>query len=129
MAVSIFQISNLIWIFFSNLWLFHKQVLKNMKNKNFVIFTKLGCNIYVFPKSLYPIFWYSVSKLSRFRISNLKTVQSEIGLDLMSVKFLMNKIWHINGFVTRVTRLIPLVEQELLTLLEHLRAPTIFVEL
>ena len=57
-----------------------------------------------------------------------KTVQSEIGLDLRSFKFLMNKIWLINGFVTMVTRLVPLVEQQLVTLLEHLRAPMIFVE-
>ena len=34
--------------------------------------------------------------------------------------------WRINGFVTSVTRQVPLVEQEPLTLPEHLRSPTIY---
>jgi hypothetical protein len=32
----------------------------------------------------------------------------------------------ITGFVTRITRLVPLVEQELLTLPEHLISPPVF---
>jgi hypothetical protein len=35
-------------------------------------------------------------------------------------------LWLITGFVTRLTRWVPLVEQELLTLLEHLSSPQIF---
>ena len=34
--------------------------------------------------------------------------------------------WIITGFVTRLTRQVPLVEQELLTLLEHLSLPPVF---
>jgi hypothetical protein len=34
--------------------------------------------------------------------------------------------WRINGFVTKLTRRVPLVEQELLTLPEHLRSPPVF---
>jgi hypothetical protein len=34
--------------------------------------------------------------------------------------------WLITGFVTRLTRRVPLVEQELLTLLEHLSSPPVF---
>jgi hypothetical protein len=34
--------------------------------------------------------------------------------------------WNITGFVTRLTRRMPLVEQELLTLPEHLRSPPVF---
>ena len=34
--------------------------------------------------------------------------------------------WHITGFVTRVTRRVPLVEQELLNIPEHLRSPPVF---
>ena len=36
--------------------------------------------------------------------------------------------YHITGFVTRVTRPVPLVEQELLTLQEHMSSPTVFSE-
>ena len=36
--------------------------------------------------------------------------------------------WHITGFVTRVTRRVSLVEQELLTLLEYLSSPPFFSE-
>ena len=34
--------------------------------------------------------------------------------------------WLITGFVTRLTRRVPIVEQELLTLLEHLSPPPVF---
>ena len=34
--------------------------------------------------------------------------------------------WPITGFVTKLTRLVPLVEQELLTLPEHLSSPPVF---
>ena len=34
--------------------------------------------------------------------------------------------WLVTGFVTRLTRWVPLVEQELLTLLEHLSSPLVF---
>ena len=34
--------------------------------------------------------------------------------------------WLITGFVTRLTRRVPLAEQELLTLLEHLSLPPVF---
>jgi len=34
--------------------------------------------------------------------------------------------WLITGFVTRLTRRVPLMEQELLTLPEHLRSPPVF---
>ena len=34
--------------------------------------------------------------------------------------------WIIIGFVTRVTRRLPLVEQELLTLPEHMSSPPVF---
>jgi hypothetical protein len=36
--------------------------------------------------------------------------------------------WPITGFVTRLTRWVPPVEQELLTLLEHLSSPPLFSE-
>ena len=35
-------------------------------------------------------------------------------------------LWIITGFVTRLTRQVPLVEQDLLTLLEHLSLPPVF---
>ena len=34
--------------------------------------------------------------------------------------------WHITGFVTRLTRWVSLVEQELLTLPEHMSSPLVF---
>jgi hypothetical protein len=34
--------------------------------------------------------------------------------------------WFINGFVTRLIRRVPLVEKELLTLVEHLSSPPVF---
>jgi hypothetical protein len=34
--------------------------------------------------------------------------------------------WYITGFVTRLARRVPLVEQELLTSSEHLRSPPVF---
>jgi hypothetical protein len=34
--------------------------------------------------------------------------------------------WFITGFLTRITRRVPLVEQELFTLLVHLRLPPLF---
>jgi hypothetical protein len=40
-------------------------------------------------------------------------------------KYLCHK-WLITGFVTRLTQQVPLVEQELLTLLEHLSSPPVF---
>ena len=36
-------------------------------------------------------------------------------------------LWFITGFITRLTRRVPLVEQELLTLPEHLRSPQFLV--
>ena len=38
-------------------------------------------------------------------------------------------LWLITGFVTRLTRRMPLVEQELLTLPEHLSSPPVFSEI
>ena len=35
-------------------------------------------------------------------------------------------LWYITGFVTRLARRVPLVEQELLTSSEHLRSPPVF---
>ena len=35
--------------------------------------------------------------------------------------------WLITGFVTRITRRVPLVEQELLTLPEHMSSPPVFI--
>jgi len=43
-----------------------------------------------------------------------------------TVKPLMPHSRLITGFVTRLTRRVPLVEQELLTLLEHLSSPAVF---
>jgi len=40
--------------------------------------------------------------------------------------YLFNSSWHITVFVTRITRRVPLVKQELLILPEHLSSPPVF---
>jgi hypothetical protein len=61
------------------------------------------------------------------RIFNYYSCQA-ISLQILNINlhFIIGRGLYQAGFVTRLTRRVPLVEQELLTIPEHLRSPPVF---
>jgi hypothetical protein len=51
---------------------------------------------------------------------------TQLTTDMFHLSLTFPQTWRITGFVTRLTRRVPRVEQELLTLLGHLSPPSVF---
>ena len=68
--------------------------------------------------------WSTILYLDKTTDDKLPTYVNPLTYVRISLSFPHS--WLITGFVTRLTQQVPLVEQELLTLLEHLSSPPVF---
>ena len=87
-----------------------------------------------------PSFWYSCCLIFCFLCCVLSTaffsfcpfffviVLFALGFRTSDYSFSIFKLFLSKGFVTRLTRRVPLVEQQLLTLPEHLTSPPVYIE-
>jgi len=73
---------------------------------------------------LFPFFFIIIGNLYILPLTSHKDIVSNNRLTVILV--IMSVSTFITGFATRVTQWVPLVEQELLELLEHLSSPRVF---
>ena len=83
----------------------------------------LECGYFTIAKCLV---YYSISGNSAWNLCKYVLMPPCFAHTMLNTSRSFPHSWHINGFVTRLTWRMSLVEQELLTLPEHLSSPPVF---
>ena len=79
-----------------------------------------------FPATSCQFFFFKIIGNNYDRLWNIGVTNGHRYVPLVNISRSFPHSWLITGLVTRLTRQVPLVEQELLTLPEHLSSPPIF---